>query len=237
MTCPYAHDDAAYVLGALSAAERLEFEQHLAGCDSCTRAVADVAGLPGLLGRIDAGDLTRPVDPVPETLLPALLAEVRRNQRRRTFVTAGLAAAAAVVVLVSLGLAGAFGSLGSPGGSSATSTTGPPTTGPPIGGTPMVATGAAPVRATVALQRVPWGTRLDMTCTYETDVSSYGDLHAASYELVVRTRSGLTQRVASWRSLPGQSMEVTATTAVDRSRIASVEVRTSSGVPVLRLRT
>ena len=53
MSCPFAHDDAAYVLGALSPAERLEFERHLGRCDDCTRAVRELAGLPGLLGRVD----------------------------------------------------------------------------------------------------------------------------------------------------------------------------------------
>ena len=32
---PYAEWDAAYVLGALSPAERLEFEGHLSGCGRC----------------------------------------------------------------------------------------------------------------------------------------------------------------------------------------------------------
>ena len=35
MTCEYADRDGAYVLGALSPAERLEFEHHLAGCEEC----------------------------------------------------------------------------------------------------------------------------------------------------------------------------------------------------------
>ncbi|MGH3348437.1 MAG: anti-sigma factor family protein, partial [Nocardioides sp.] len=36
MTCEFAHDDGAYVLGALSPAERVAFKQHLAGCAECT---------------------------------------------------------------------------------------------------------------------------------------------------------------------------------------------------------
>ncbi|WP_233606455.1 zf-HC2 domain-containing protein [Micromonospora sp. Llam0] len=35
MRCDYAHDDGAYVLGALSPAERAAYEHHLAGCPSC----------------------------------------------------------------------------------------------------------------------------------------------------------------------------------------------------------
>ncbi|WP_308467002.1 anti-sigma factor family protein [Rathayibacter soli] len=49
----YAEWDAAYVLGALSPNERLEFEAHLSGCARCASAVADLAGLPGLLSALD----------------------------------------------------------------------------------------------------------------------------------------------------------------------------------------
>ncbi len=98
MSCEFAHDDGAYVLGALSPTERVAFKQHLAGCEECTRSVAELAGLPGLLGRVDAAVLEEPpADELPPSLLPALLREVRRERRRRTLTTVGLAAAAAVV--------------------------------------------------------------------------------------------------------------------------------------------
>lgn len=99
MSCEFAHLDGAYVLGALSPAERVAFKQHLAGCEECSRSVAALAGLPGLLGRVDAEVLEEmPVEEPPPTLLPALLREVRSRRRRRTVTTAGLAAAAALVV-------------------------------------------------------------------------------------------------------------------------------------------
>ena len=74
MTCPFTQDVSVYVLGSLSATERLEFERHLEECGRCTRSLRELAGLPGLLGRVDASVLERsPVDePVPATLLPAL---------------------------------------------------------------------------------------------------------------------------------------------------------------------
>jgi hypothetical protein len=43
----------AYVLGALVPAEREAFEKHLADCVICRDEVAELAVLPGLLGRID----------------------------------------------------------------------------------------------------------------------------------------------------------------------------------------
>ena len=37
---------------SLSPTDRLEFERHLPGCERCRRSVAELAGLPGLLGRV-----------------------------------------------------------------------------------------------------------------------------------------------------------------------------------------
>ena len=51
MSCDFAHQDGAYVLGALSSSERMAFEHHLATCPECARAVRRLAGLPGLLAR------------------------------------------------------------------------------------------------------------------------------------------------------------------------------------------
>ena len=100
MSWPYAHHDASYVIGALFPAEHRGFEQHLTDSDSCARAVTEVAGLPGLLARVDATELDPPAveDALPDTLLPTLLRQVRRRQRRRTLATAGLAAAASAVI-------------------------------------------------------------------------------------------------------------------------------------------
>jgi anti-sigma factor RsiW len=53
MRCPQTIEVGAYVLGALVPAERDAFEKHLAECAICREEVADLAVLPGLLGRID----------------------------------------------------------------------------------------------------------------------------------------------------------------------------------------
>jgi anti-sigma factor RsiW len=52
----FAQWDAAYVLGALSPAERREFEEHLASCPSCQAAVSELAALPGLLAQLSPDD-------------------------------------------------------------------------------------------------------------------------------------------------------------------------------------
>src|SRR5688572_26590220 len=53
MRCPQTLEVGAYVLGALVPAERDAFEKHMGECAVCREAVADLAVLPGLLGRID----------------------------------------------------------------------------------------------------------------------------------------------------------------------------------------
>jgi hypothetical protein len=57
---------------------------------------------------------------------------------------------------------------------------------------------------------------------------------STTYSLVVRTRDGRSEQVATWRALPGRTMQIAAATDVARSDIAAVEVRTSDGRPVLQ---
>lgn len=234
MSCPHRHLDAAYVLGSLVPAERLGFEQHLADCDECSRAVRELAGLPGLLARVDPEVLAHPptTPPVPDTLLPSLVREVRRTRARRAWLTGGLAAAAAAVVTVgTLGLAGQLGHDGAvPGAQSPTASSAPAS--PPEA---MVPVGQTEVGASVSFASVAWGTRLDLTCTYEPGTGWDAPEHAPTYSLLVRTSHGQWQQVATWRALPGRTMRLSAATAADRDDITSVEVRTASGVPILHL--
>lgn len=236
MSCRFAHDDGAYVLGALSPAERQEFELHLDDCPRCARSVRELAGLPGLLSRLDAEVLeSSPAsEPVPETLLPSLVREARRTQRRRTFVIAAVAAAASVAIAVgSHAVTGALNGVGTPAAqSSATAVSSSPA------GRAMVPLEAGPVRASLALASVQWGTRIDLTCTYSSAADDpYHRSWPAAYALVIRTRDGRVEQVATWRGLPGRTMEVTAATASGLAEIVSAEVRTADGEAVLRLDT
>ncbi|WP_028645508.1 anti-sigma factor family protein [Nocardioides sp. URHA0020] len=221
--CAFAHDDAAYVLGALSPPDRLAFERHLATCAACAESVRRLAGLPGLLGRLplDEVESAPEPEPVPGTLLPGLLEGVRRAQRRRHW-TVGLAAAAAVV---EIGAAGATVV-------AVTTEDEPPPTATAQTMTPL---DQDRVDASVALTSVAWGTRVDLTCSYDEPSGAYGDAAGPTYSLVVRTRDGAIEQVATWKALPGRTMHLTGATAVDADQIASVEVRTASGRPVLEL--
>jgi hypothetical protein len=228
--CAFEHADGAYVLGALSAAERLAFERHLAGCDACTARVRQLAGLPGLLGRVGAEVLEDTELPdLPPTLLPALATRVRRDQRRRTALTA-LVAAAATAAVVGLGAV----ALDAVRDDRAPSTT-PTATPTADAGTAMSPVGGAavPVRANLTLEDVAWGTRIGLLCTYDPEAVEYELPAEVTYLLVVTTRDGGTEQIGTWRSIGGRTMRLEAGTATRQEDIASVEVRTTDGRVVL----
>lgn len=233
MTCPFGHDDAAYVLGALSPTDRLAFERHLAGCEECNRAVRDVAGLPGLLARVDASVLEQePIEePLPETLLPSMSRALRRSERRRTYAMVGASAAAAAVLVGGAGLA--LAQLDDDPGTRAETPSADAR--PLVAAQPMEAVGEVPVRARVRLEPVTWGTRVDLTCTYEPDSVEYELPPAVDYTLFVRARDGHTEQIGSWRSQAGGPMRIVAATATRAADLSSVEVRTPRGDTVLQL--
>jgi hypothetical protein len=226
--CPYEMWDGSYVLGSLSPAERREFEAHLDGCEQCSRAVRDLAGLPGLLGRIGPDILDEPEpEPVPETLLPRLSRAVRRRQQRRTWLTAGIAAAAAVAVT-------AGGALALGQHDSAPSANHKPSVVLPSRQPMTPHPGSLdPMTASVALTPVAWGTKVDLSCSYPRGTVAY---EGGAYALVVHTVDGRTQRVATWNGLPGKTMQVSGATSTWKQDIASVEVTKLDGSPVAELR-
>jgi hypothetical protein len=202
---PFAHFDAAYLLGALSPEDRAAFERHLGHCETCAAAVSELAGLPGLLASadpapVDAG--TEPADP-----LPKLLAEVGRSRTRRlagTVSAAAVAVAACAALVLSTELA---------------------ETGP---GTEMTALGAYPVAASVNLRDLPSGTRVDVDCEYEGG-------RGGDYVLVVVRRDGTSEVLARWFAMPDNNAVLKVTTPVHRSDIRSLELRTPNGPAMLTL--
>jgi hypothetical protein len=228
-TDKFAMYDASYVLGALSPADRREFETHLKGCAACAGAVGELAGLPGLMSRVSLDQLTEEADPLPDTLLPSLARAVRRQHRRRRLVVATSAAAAACLIAA-----------GSVAVNRADSPARPPATAstPTHSGTaklPFNAVVPSPVTASAQLVDMAWGTRIDLTCAYRTK----GSFPAGGlpYALVVIDRSGVPQQVAAWKALPGRQLTVTGASSLTRRDITAVEIRTLSGLPILRLST
>ena len=218
----FAHDDAAYVLGALSPGQRRAFEEHLETCPSCTRSVRDLAGLPGLLAGLpdEAFADQEDLPPVPDTMLPMLLDRVRRSRRRARWLTLAGAAAAAVVLVVALTAAVLAGRQATP---------------PDVAALPaqtMEQVDQDRLTATVSLQQVAWGTKLHLACRYAESWVQPG----AAYALRVHTKDGETQQIATWKALPDKTMQLDAATSVDPVDIDSIDVvLTGSDRPLLTL--
>jgi hypothetical protein len=228
-TCGHDHEDGAYVLGALSPEDRVAFERHLPGCPECAQSVRELAGLPGLLARVPVEILDPeqlPV-PVPDTLLPALVRAARRTQRRRMWITGGLVAAAAVVAIGAVGVA----TLGGDDNSPAVPSAAPTAKAQQLH--PLVAD--APITGWVSLTQVGWGTRLDLTCAYTPEDGDWKDHSPPMYTMYVTRTDGTVEQVASWKGLPGKSLHIVGATSADAPDIEDVQVRLSSGTPVLEL--
>lgn len=266
MTCPFVRDDGAYVLGALTPAERLDFERHLADCPDCRRRVQELAGLTGLLARVSPQVLEEQsaddAPPVPGSLLSSLVGDVRRERRRRHWLVAGLAAAAVVAGAAVGALGSGIVGVDSAGGPEATSPTASPAPSRSPSTAPSTSPSAAPaspsrslaparrmrpvadttMTARVSLTAVPWGTRVDLTCSYPSPApagrggTSYGSQGPTTYTLVVRTEGGAFAQVATWHARTGTTMKLTGATAAARRSITAVQVRTADGSPVLQLR-
>jgi len=221
--------DAAYVMGALSPAERREFEDHLKGCAACAGSVGELAGLPGLMSTVSFEELTAEVEAPPETLLPSLSRAVRRERgRRRLFVGTSAAAAAVLIAVGATVLSGADSPARPPSAPLAS-------TAPGSANLAMSAVVPSPVTASARLVDMAWGTRIDLTCSY----SATGAFPAAGfpYALVVIDRSGAVQQVATWKALPDRQLIIRGASSLARKDVAAVEVRTLSGLTLLRLAT
>lgn len=222
ITDPFAHFDAAYVLGALSDEDRDAFEAHLVGCDECRARVDEVADIPRLLSGVPmaAFDLPEPLaeaGPPPDTLLPALLRQARAERRRSRGLAAflgGLAAACLVALVVAVWPSGTSQSPAAP---------------KPVALSPLVAT---PVQAGAIVSEKSWGTQIELICEYDNSTpvpNPYG------YHLVVTDAAGKAHELGTWSLVPGRTIRYTSGTSLTRSEIASIEITSPTDKPILRL--
>jgi hypothetical protein len=222
----YSEWDAAYVLGSLSASDRREFEQHLGECASCADAVAELAGLPGLLSKVPAASAVRLTEDtqfeshLPSTLLPRMVRSARRRRRRGLILTAAaaaVAAAVAAVLLITLVLP-AGGPL-DPHASTAIS---------------LAAVTPNPLKASVRLVSESWGTRVEMNCHYGTSGRPpYPTTPPRRYSMWVTDASGSSSEIATWSAGPGETAEPAGTTSVPFNQIATVDIRSVDSGKVL----
>ncbi len=210
-------NDAAYVLGALSPADRQAYEQHLRSCQHCQDSVQRLAGLPGLLALTSAEAIAEEDPPVPATLLPALISRVGAERRKRRWYVGGMLAAslAAVVALVSVLI---FGS----------ARTAAPTTAA-VESEPMTQVVPGPMTASVELTAKQWGTAITMVCQY----AQYADT-SVPYDLTVIDVDGKPAAAGTWRAVAGANMRVPMATSVPEDRIATLEVRLPDGRTIMQ---
>jgi hypothetical protein len=207
--------DAAYVLGALSPADRRAYEDHLAECDECRRAVAELAPTAGLLSRVpveraQAMDAT-PADP-PPGLRDGLLQRARRRRSRRiawTLAAAGALILGGIAVPVTIAVTAPQGSVYA-----------------------LSDLAGAPLEASVRLTDVAWGTRIDLVCRYSGDVLDAPE-GGWPYALAVVDSDGATTTLSTWRASPGSTTNLSAGTDLPVGEIGAVEIRTVDGADVL----
>ena len=217
----YADWDAAYVLGSLSPAERLEFETHLEGCDRCRASVAELSGLPGLLARLDsdrAFELLEPADaapggdatsiaPLPADLVARITArDAKRRSRRRTGLLLGLSAAAVTAAAIALPLSIASAPH-------------------PTVSTALAQVVSSPLSAKVELTSVGWGTKVEMSCHYRDIDSGAPETTRWDYALWVVQKNGTASELSSWSAANNSTVDLTAGTSVPVAQIAAVQVR------------
>lgn len=213
---PYRDWGAAYVLGSLSPGERREFEQHLAGCPECSGDVASFAGVPGILSvvpRDRALDLLEPeADEPPPALLTGLVAAERSRR--------GRARALGAAALVVAAFRGAAGALTVRPAAPAAAPAAPPSPTPDLA---LRQTMPSPVTASVRLVDEPWGTRIEVLCSYAVPDGPAPPVFA--YSLHVVAADGTHAQVATWTAGPGSTTRPTATTGLPRADITGIEIR------------
>lgn len=235
MRCDYAYDDGAYVLGALSPGERAAYERHLATCSFCREAVAEIAVLPGLLGRLDPADFADLAVPAAEnTRLPRVITaattERRRSRRTNRWRYAGtLAAAAALALVVGLGanaLGGAGGTTPVAGGSPSSSSEPPPALSEmkPVADT-------VPIAASVGLTTRDYGTSVFMECAYEAPGGKEGK--KLLFRLVAKGTDGTDEQLGSWWAGPGDKLDFTGLTHYTGDELDRLELIRSDNTQLL----
>jgi anti-sigma factor RsiW len=214
--CEHEHDDGAYVLGALSPAERAAYERHLATCSFCREAVADIAALPDLLSRLDAAEFAKLLDPTLTAPEPRRrVAPAHHTRRRRTMGVRVLSTVGAFVfvAIMAIGVVAWTRDTGTPGGRPS---------GPAVAMTRVDP--AAQVAATVRLTGTSGGTRVELDCTYSSSAPG-----KSTFRMVVVGPDGEQEDIGSWGANPGAETQIPGLTHFQRAEITSVELVGSGG--------
>jgi len=220
--------DAAYVLGSLTSNERREYEAHLATCDRCRSAVAEISGVPALLAMLDLEDVRALDDGPPETpplrpeVLESVLDRVRWRRRRSRWLMSAAVGVAAALLAIAVVIAVRPQVVGL---ENATPTQ-------TIQALEMAKVSETPINASISLTGYGWGTRIDMACSYG-DWGQSGNTEPQNLGMVVVGRDGSHTEVATWLGLSGATALPSATTPMQKDEIAAVQLVSSDGKVLL----
>ncbi|MFJ9389208.1 anti-sigma factor family protein [Nocardioides sp. NPDC101246] len=230
----YADWDASYVLGALSPSDRRAYERHLTGCSICRGAVAELAGMPGLLGALSREEaeelLEENAAEVATPPLAELAGAVRRSRvRRRAF-----AVAAAVVLLAGGTAIGGLllGRDGTQQPAAAPSSSATPTgsEGANVRTVDLRPVGSVDMWAQLVVTPTSWGTKLNWSCHYPPQpgksppASSDYQGEPVTYDLVLVGRDGSRTVAGSWTWSGGETLGLDASSAVPITDVERVEI-------------
>jgi hypothetical protein len=196
--------------------DRRAYERHLATCDACSAAVAELAGMPGILATLskdEAVALLEPADePESDGLVTRLATAAARRRRRLRLAVAGAGVAAAL----GLGIAGyAVGSADEP----------------PSGHfVAMSQVQPGIMTASLKVEQKSWGTRLDWNCHY---LAAGGYRASRVYELVITDTSGHETVAATWVATSPKAASLSTSSAVPKDQIRSVEIRVAGSATPL----
>lgn len=214
--------DAAYVLGALSSADRREFEVHLSDCARCRDAIAELTALPGLLGRLERGRAFLLLEPdggpdaPPVDLVERIVARQSESDgagagtsRRRALIAAVVGFAAAVIVTVA-----GIQLIDGPSGETVE----------------FQSVTENPLSADAEFTAVGWGTRIDLVCSY----AAGGEVDESwRFTMWVIDEAGNQEQVSSWNAQAGATAHLSAATSTSLGDIDTIEIRAADGGTVL----
>ncbi|MDT4989692.1 MAG: hypothetical protein QOI74_3786 [Micromonosporaceae bacterium] len=255
MTCEQIVESGAYVLGILADDEHTAYERHLRTCAVCRAEVADFAGLPDLLGKLDPAQVASIGGIVADTqherdsqyelesespYEPRRLAPVRPlpsvPRSTEEAIPAGRRVARdakrrhrrwrGVTAALAAAACLAFGVL--VGARFVNPAPATPTGNSLVAMSPVAAT--VPISAQVGLSPFVGGTTVRVRCLY-----NGGSSEARwTLQLVVYPRNGdAPEQISSWTAAHGDDVTLSASTRLPLNDIAKIEMRKADGTSLL----